>query len=112
MRKSPARQPELFVIADRVDDQSIALPLADRTAVVGGHEFRRRRLRTSIREDDAPIPVAAAQQDEDATQVPLLDELKSVGHEELPRASGGDAPRQRVPLEQGALAQLIESLCP
>ena len=91
---SPSQRPTAVAIEERV--VVVALKLADVLAAVGV--------------DDAAVAVAAAQQDEHALEVGLLDELESVDLLELARAAGRlTGQEHRIALQERALPQLIEA---
>ena len=110
--KPAAREPESLVVADRIDDQRVLLPAADRVAVVGEHDLGRLPLRPPVGVDHAPVAVAAAHQHEDASDLALLDELHAIRHLELARTAGRHAARDRIVLEQRALPMQVHRLRP
>src|SRR5205807_2777729 len=59
-------QPELFIETDGIRHQRVLLPMADRTAVITRHLLRGLTQRASIRIDDSPVAIPAAQQNKNA----------------------------------------------
>src|SRR5687767_8151483 len=60
VRQTAISQPEALVEADRIDDERVLFPPADRAAVVTGNGFGRLPLRPAVGVDDAPVAVAPA----------------------------------------------------
>ena len=87
----PSRiDPELLVQAARFDDQRIALPAADRVAVVGRGDVLGKRTAVEI---DDPVRVRpAVVHDVHPLQFGHLDELGAVGRRELSRHARSLAP--------------------
>src|SRR5580692_4571308 len=83
--KSAAAHPKFLVITDRIHYQRILLPVADGAAVITRHGFVRLAQRTASRVDHPPVAISPSQQDENAAQFLLLDELKSVWRLKLTR---------------------------
>src|SRR5678810_96646 len=83
MRKPTVRHPESFAVSGRVDDKSVFIPASGRSAIVRQHRFRGWNGRTSIGVDHTPVPIATAEKNQDAADIPLFDELKSVRHLKL-----------------------------
>src|SRR5262245_15716147 len=96
VRQAAGSEPKPFIEADGVDDQRTLLPVTDRTSVIAWHLICGLADGPPIRINDPPVAVAPAQQHKNASQFSLLDELKSIGHEELARAARRQATGQRI----------------
>src|SRR5690606_14426879 len=96
MRQAPAIEPEAFVEARAVDDERIALPPADRVAVIARREIG--GVRASVHVHGAEGVRPADIEDVEPLLVGQIDELDTVRRQELPRRAGRLAPRVRLEL--------------
>src|SRR5580658_9262728 len=100
-------EPEFFVETYGVDNQSVFLPMADRSAIVSANCIVRLPLGTAIGIDDPPVAVATSQKHQNAPQLLLFDELKSMRSLKLARSARWKTAGKGIVLEQAALAVLI-----
>src|ERR1051326_2241929 len=94
--ESAGGQPKPFIVSDRFHHERVLLPMSNGRSVIARHRFGGLAEGAPVRIDDAPIPVASAQQHENAPEFFLLDKLKTILHLKLPRAAGGKTTGKRV----------------
>src|SRR5580692_6943479 len=99
VRLASVGEPELFVVTYGVDNQGVFLPVADRGAIVSANRIIGLPLRAAIGIDDPPVAVSASEKHQNAPQLLLLDELKSMRSLKLARAPGWEAARERIILQ-------------
>src|SRR5215813_13837937 len=87
MRQSAGGEPEAFVETDRIDYERVLFPMANRVAVICAHDFIGLALRPPILVNDAPVAIAAPEQHQNASQLPLFYELKAIRHLERTRSA-------------------------
>src|SRR5437764_424186 len=112
MRESSVRDPKMLVEPDRISHQGVFLPTAYRNPIIARSHLVRLPRRTAIRIDHAPIPVTAAQQNQNAPQFSLFHELEAIRSMKLPQSARRQAARQWIVFQQRPLPVFVDRLGP
>src|SRR5215471_15956199 len=116
MRKAAIGKPELFIEVCRFQNERIAIPLADRAAVVQGVVTVPLNLScvdAAIGVNQTIIPIAASDKYENALEVTVLDELHSIRKLIFPRSAWRfTIEKHRIVFQKVALAEFVQILSP
>src|SRR6185436_18745977 len=112
MRKPSVGHPEALTVAGGIDDKGVLIPTAGRCSIVCENGFGSGNRRSAIRVNHSPVPIAAAEQDQDSAKLALFDELKSVRHLKLTGATLWKTAFERIVLQEIPLAAQIQRFRP
>src|SRR3989442_1751747 len=114
MRKTAVRKPEFLIETRGLDDERVGFPFTDRTPVVQGIvriAGQLTREGAAVCVDHPKVPIAAANEDENALEISIFDKLQSVGKLVLPRAARRDAiEKHRIVSQEITLPQFHQLL--
>src|SRR5207249_6583880 len=85
VRRALALHPELFVEADRVDDERVSFPMTHGMPVVTGREIL--RMRTTIHINHTERLRSGDIEDVDAAEIRIIDDLRPARRDELTRSA-------------------------
>ena len=102
-RHAEVVDPHAFVEADRIDDQRVAFPAADRVSAVGRRQVG--RMWPAVVENRPEAVGAAGLEDEQALVLTIVDELRAIGGGDLTRAARGFAAHVRFVADLDAVGE-------
>src|SRR5690606_19837599 len=106
------REPEARVKARRLHDKRVVLPASGGVAVIRSGHLRRIGRSPSIHEDDAPVAVAAPEQDVHTVVVAVLNDSKAALRMKGSRPAVRNAELDRIVFQTCLLAMAIQRFRP
>src|SRR5687768_229011 len=112
MRQATPDKPEFLIEANGVDDERLALPVADGvTEITGIQLLFRRMFSAGLHGDPAPVPVLPID-DEDPTELRLIDELHPIRNRKESHPTRRLTPRVRIVQPTSRSAVVVKSSGP
>src|SRR3989442_899590 len=109
MRQRVPVHPRLFIETDRIDDQRIPLPVADRMAVVARYEIFSGRMGPPVEINGLKVVGPAVVENIDALLLRHFQDLETIRGRPLPRTRRRLTARIRLVLQEVTMAVIDES---